>query len=64
MATALAKPTGQSLPLGRIASPEEYAGLYVLLASDESSAIMTGTILDADGGISLWGPGRRTPSTP
>ena len=64
VAAAFAKPTAQSLPLGRIASPEEYAGLYVLLASDESSAIMTGTILDADGGISLWGPGRRTPPTP
>ncbi|HEV7685883.1 MAG TPA: SDR family oxidoreductase, partial [Acidimicrobiia bacterium] len=53
-----AKPTADALPLRRIASADDYAGLYVLLAGDESAPVMTGSVLEADGGISLWGPGR------
>jgi NAD(P)-dependent dehydrogenase (short-subunit alcohol dehydrogenase family) len=49
-------PTADDLPLGAVASPDDYAGLYVLLASAETQRTMTGTLLLADGGLSIWGP--------
>ena len=40
------------IPLGRAASPEEIAGVFVFLASKDASYI-TGQTIYADGGISL-----------
>ena len=40
------------IPLGRIAEPEEIANMVVFLASDASSC-MTGTTLDATGGLMM-----------
>lgn len=44
------------LPLQAVPSPYDFTSLYLLLASEESS-VMTGTIILADGGTSIWGPG-------
>lgn len=44
----------QRYPL-RIPSADEYAGYYVLLASDENSRASTGTIIEADSGLSIRG---------
>jgi len=40
------------VPVGRIASPDEIAGVHVFLASDEASFI-TGQVIFADGGMSV-----------
>jgi NAD(P)-dependent dehydrogenase (short-subunit alcohol dehydrogenase family) len=40
------------IPAGRIAQPEEIAGVHVFLASDES-AFITGQVLFVDGGMSV-----------
>ena len=39
------------IPLGRLAEPEDFAGVLVFLAS-EASAIITGEIINVDGGFS------------
>jgi len=39
----------------RIPTSEEYAGYYVLLASEENSRASTGTIIEADSGLSVRG---------
>ena len=39
----------------RIRAAEDYAGLYVLLASRENSRTVTGSILRGDGGIGVRG---------
>lgn len=39
-----------AVPLKRIASPEDHASLYVLLASNEQSPMTTGTVIHSDGG--------------
>jgi NAD(P)-dependent dehydrogenase (short-subunit alcohol dehydrogenase family) len=42
-------------PLGFLPAAEDYAGLYVLLASRENSRTVTGSILRGDGGIGVRG---------
>lgn len=48
--------SASDLPLQVLPSPMDLTGIYLLLASKESS-VMTGTVILADGGTSLWGPG-------
>ena len=40
------------VPVGRIASPDEIAGVHVFLASDDA-AFITGQVIFADGGMSV-----------
>lgn len=44
-----------TLPLPRVASPADYAGYYVLLASDANGGTATGTIINCDGGFAARG---------
>ena len=50
--TAKRKKVESHIPLGRAASPEEIAGVFAFLASEEASYI-TGQTIYVDGGISL-----------
>ena len=43
---------GDMTPLGYVAAPEDHAGAYLLLASEESKYI-TATIINSDGGIGI-----------
>ena len=47
-----AKLTAERYPIGRIGTPEEIARTALFLASDESSFV-TGTVLTADGGMTI-----------
>ncbi len=38
-------------PLGFASTPDQHAGIYVLLASRENAAYVTGTVISSDGGI-------------
>jgi 3-oxoacyl-[acyl-carrier protein] reductase len=38
------------IPMGRVGTPEECAGAFLYLASDETSAYVTGQILEVNGG--------------
>jgi NAD(P)-dependent dehydrogenase (short-subunit alcohol dehydrogenase family) len=44
------------LPLQVLPTPYDFTSIYLLLASGESS-VMTGSVILADGGTSIWGPG-------
>jgi glucose 1-dehydrogenase len=50
------------IPLGRIGTPEEMAGIFAFLASDDASYI-TGQTLYACGGLTIY-PSFRTPQSP
>ncbi len=43
----------QHMMLGRVSQPEDHASLYVLLASREESAYVTGAMLKSDGGLTI-----------
>lgn len=49
--------TREALPLQEVAPVDAYAALFTLLASDES-AVMTGSLVSADSGLSIRGIGR------
>jgi cis-2,3-dihydrobiphenyl-2,3-diol dehydrogenase len=51
----LARTAGQWVPLGRLPTPEEYAGAYVFFATRGDAAPATGSILNFDGGIGVRG---------
>jgi cis-2,3-dihydrobiphenyl-2,3-diol dehydrogenase len=46
------------LPLGRLPTPEEYAGAYVFFATRGDAAPATGSVLNFDGGVGVRGLGR------
>ncbi len=48
-----APPAAERFPLGFVPQPEDYAGLYVSLASDAHGRMVTGQILLADGAASI-----------
>lgn len=50
-------PKAEQLPLNVIPDADDYTGCYILLASEAGARIATGTVLLADGGLSLSGPG-------
>jgi NAD(P)-dependent dehydrogenase (short-subunit alcohol dehydrogenase family) len=41
------------IPLGVVSAPEDHTGLYVLLASRQNSAYVTGAMLLSDGGLTI-----------
>jgi cis-2,3-dihydrobiphenyl-2,3-diol dehydrogenase len=45
----------QGLPLAKLPQPSDYAGSYVLLASDANSSTATGSIINCDGGMGVRG---------
>jgi NAD(P)-dependent dehydrogenase (short-subunit alcohol dehydrogenase family) len=47
------KTMAEHMRLGRVARPEDHTSLYVLLASREESAYVTGAMLLSDGGITI-----------
>ena len=47
----------ERVPMGRLAAPEEIAGIACFLASD-AAAYITGQVITADGGWTIQGQGR------
>jgi citronellol/citronellal dehydrogenase len=50
----------RGIPLGRLGTPDDVAGLIAFLASD-GGAYVTGTTVVVDGGIDAWGHGEPPP---
>jgi citronellol/citronellal dehydrogenase len=50
----------RSVPLGRLGSPREVAGLIAFLATD-AGAYITGTTIVIDGGVDAWGLAEEPP---
>jgi NAD(P)-dependent dehydrogenase (short-subunit alcohol dehydrogenase family) len=48
-----APPAAESFPLGFVPQPDDYAGLYVSLASNAHGRMVTGQVLLADGAASI-----------
>jgi 2,3-dihydroxy-2,3-dihydrophenylpropionate dehydrogenase len=48
-----APPAAESFPMGFVPQPDDYAGLYVLLASNAHGRMVTGQVLLADGAASI-----------
>jgi cis-2,3-dihydrobiphenyl-2,3-diol dehydrogenase len=46
------------VPIGRLPTPQEYAGAYVMFASRSDGAPATGAVLNHDGGLGVRGLGR------
>jgi cis-2,3-dihydrobiphenyl-2,3-diol dehydrogenase len=46
------------VPIGRLPTPEEYSGAYVMFASRADGAPATGAVLNYDGGLGVRGFGR------
>jgi len=44
------------IPLKHVPAPEDIAGLYVTLAAPRDNRYVTGAVLLADGGQTMWGP--------
>lgn len=53
-------PGVEQLPLRQMPVADDYAAIYAFLASQENSRLMTGTVVLADGGLSLAGASRPT----
>jgi len=51
----LAEMVERGLPMRRLPQARDYTAYYVLLASDESAATATGSIINCDGGIGVRG---------
>jgi cis-2,3-dihydrobiphenyl-2,3-diol dehydrogenase len=49
---------GPSVPIGRVPTPEDYAGGFVFLASRRDNPAATGGIVSLDAGIAVRGLGR------
>lgn len=49
----------RTVPLGFLSEPADHAGAYVLLAARAQSAFMTATVIRSDGGLDVFGGGRR-----
>ena len=54
---AMTAGAGRFVPIGRMPSPDEYAGAYVFFASREDNVPSTGVVLNHDGGLTVRGLG-------